>query len=311
MFYENGDRFSGTEKGIVYRHLFCVTRNQERCSSWTPTPTILGLVVYCPMCKMVVNGLWPTSAKILSKAQRNYCVTSRAVLAIVKTPEQFQKYLYVQEFHLLTDHSALTWLLCPASIGVQFHVRTSSKHPTHQRNAISRRPFPEDCSHCQKVEQRADGQRVRIVATAAANCWDRQALRREQLADNDLGPLIREMEAGQRPEWKDISDWGPIYKSYWAKWKSLTLRDGVLERHGESADGKKKTAQIVIPHSKMKEVLAVMHGGTTGGHLGANKIIDKVRQRYYWLHLRGDVERFCQQCDTCAASRGPRTRSRG
>jgi len=25
---------------------------------------------------------------------------------------------------------------------------------------------------------------------------------------------------------------------------------------------------------------------------GDNKIIDKIRQRYYWLHLRGDVERF-------------------
>jgi hypothetical protein len=29
------------------------------------------------------------------------------------------------------------------------------------------------------------------------------------------------------------------------------------------------------------------------------------------LHLRGDVERWDQQCDTCAARQGPRTRSRG
>ena len=40
-----------------------------------------------------------------------------------------------------------------------------------------------------KVEQQADGQRVQIVATVAANGWDLQALRREQLEDNDLGPL--------------------------------------------------------------------------------------------------------------------------
>ena len=36
----------------------------------------------------------------------------------------------------------------------------------------------------------------RIVATATANGWHRKALRREQFADNDLGPLIREMELG-------------------------------------------------------------------------------------------------------------------
>ena len=56
-----------------------------------------------------------------------------------------------------------------------------------------------------------------------------------------------------------------------AQWKSLTLRDGMLECHWESADRKKKTAQIVIPHSKVKEVLAVMHGGISGGHLGLTK----------------------------------------
>jgi hypothetical protein len=89
------------------------------------------------------------------------------------------------------------------------------------------------------------------------------------------------------------------------------LRNGVLVHHWELADGKKKTAQVVIPHSKVKEVLAEMHGGTSGRHLGVNKTIDKVQHRYYWFHLRGDVERWCQQCDTCAASRGPRTRSLG
>jgi len=90
---------------------------------------------------------------------------------------------------------------------------------------------------------------------------------------------MREMEAGQRPEWKDNSDRGTIYKSYWAQWKSLVLRNGVLVRHWESADGKKKTAGVAIHHSKVKEVLAEMHGGTSGGHLGVNKTIDKVRQR--------------------------------
>jgi len=133
----------------------------------------------------------------------------------------------------------------------------------------------------------------------------------EQLADNDIGPLMREVEAGRRPEWKDISDRGPIYKSYWPQWKSLVLRNGVLVRHWESADVKKKTTQVVTAHSKVKEVLVEMHGGTSGGPLGVKKSIDKIRQRYYWLHLKVDVQRWRQQCDTSAASRGPRTRSRG
>jgi hypothetical protein len=50
-------------------------------------------------------------SNMLNKAERNYCVTRRDLLAIVMTLEHFHKYLYRKEFHLLTGHSALTWLL--------------------------------------------------------------------------------------------------------------------------------------------------------------------------------------------------------
>lgn len=50
-------------------------------------------------------------SKTLSKAEKNYCVTHQELLAIVKTLEHFHKYLYGQEFHWCTDHSAPTWLL--------------------------------------------------------------------------------------------------------------------------------------------------------------------------------------------------------
>jgi hypothetical protein len=45
--------------------------------------------------------------------------------------------------------------------------------------------------------------------------------------------------------------------------------------------------------------------------LGVNKTLSKVRQRYYWVHARNDIGRWCQMCDICAASRGPQTRHRG
>jgi hypothetical protein len=103
------------------------------------------------------------------------------------------------------------------------------------------------------------------------------------------------VEAGQRPQWKDIADRSPTYKSYWAQWKSLVVRDGVLERLWESVDGRTKTAQVVIPHSKVKKVLTEMHGGPSGGHFRVSKTLAKVKQRYYWLHSRDDFERWCQQ----------------
>jgi hypothetical protein len=49
--------------------------------------------------------------KTLNKVERNYCVTRRELLVIVRTLEQFHKFLYGQEFNLHTDHSALSWLM--------------------------------------------------------------------------------------------------------------------------------------------------------------------------------------------------------
>jgi hypothetical protein len=49
-------------------------------------------------------------SKTLNKAERNYCATRREVLVITEITGTI-KYLYGQEFHLHTEHSALTWLI--------------------------------------------------------------------------------------------------------------------------------------------------------------------------------------------------------
>jgi hypothetical protein len=61
------------------------------------------------ICTIMCRGAY--YSKTLNKAERNYCVTRRKLLVIVRTLEQFHKYLYGQDFHRRTDHSPLTWLM--------------------------------------------------------------------------------------------------------------------------------------------------------------------------------------------------------
>jgi len=117
-----------------------------------------------------------------------------------------------------------------------------------------------------------------MVITSPADGWDQQDLKMEQQADN-LGPLMQGIGTWRRPEWRDINNRYPIY-NFWAKCKSLALMNVVLVRHCESADGK-KTAQEVVPQRKVDDILTDLHGGTSGGRLGAYKTMDKIRQRYY------------------------------
>jgi 16S rRNA C1402 (ribose-2'-O) methylase RsmI len=71
------------------------------------------------------------------------------------------------------------------------------------------------------------------------------------------------------------------------------VRNGILDHHWESTD-----AQTVLPQSRVNNVLTDLHEGLSGGHLGVNKTLNKVWQRYYWLQARKDIEKLCQQCDT-------------
>lgn len=89
-------------------------------------------------------------SKTLSKAQRIYCVTCQELLAIVKTLEHFHNYLYGQEFHLCSDHSAVTrlisfrnlegqtarWVQRLQGYHIQNTVKASSKHTN--ADALSR-----------------------------------------------------------------------------------------------------------------------------------------------------------------------------
>lgn len=48
---------------------------------------------------------------VLTPEQRNYCVTRRELLAVVRFTRQYRHYLLGRPFTLRTDHSSLTWLM--------------------------------------------------------------------------------------------------------------------------------------------------------------------------------------------------------
>jgi hypothetical protein len=108
------------------------------------------------------KGVMAHFSKTLPKAERNYCDSSR-VVGDCEGPRTFSQILYRQEFHLRTDHSALTWLLSFRNLEGQATrwVQRLQKYFTsnhHQgirhtnADTISRRPYPEECFHCQKIE---------------------------------------------------------------------------------------------------------------------------------------------------------------
>ena len=262
-------------------------------------------------------------SKVLSKPERNYCVTRKELLAIVKSVNQFHKYLYGQHFKIRTDHAALKWLLqlkTPEGQLArwierlqQYDFRIEHRPGKSHKNAdaLSRRPCKDDCKHCHRVEKVQSMVTVNTVKIDIPDDWNKEILRKEQLDDKDIGPILRAKEKGTRPEWKDVSDKSIELKALWAQWDSLRIIDGLLKRAWESPDGKEVTMRLVIPRCRVSKVLQEVHNGVSGGHFGVNKTLNKVRERFYWISSRQDVEAWCRKCKVCAATKGPQTRSRG
>ncbi|GFT98288.1 retrovirus-related Pol polyprotein from transposon 17.6 [Trichonephila clavipes] len=142
-------------------------------------------------------------SKCLSKPKRNYCVTRKELLAIVKAIEHFHHYLYGQKFLLRTDHASLTWLMNFRNTEGQvarwiqrlneyyFDIRHRKGSSHGNADALSRRPCPENCRHCSRLETKYD-YAIRQITTSTAtppDPWSDEKVREDQMADPDIKPL--------------------------------------------------------------------------------------------------------------------------
>jgi hypothetical protein len=224
--------------------------------------------------------------RTLNKTERNYCVTRRELLAIVRTLEHSHKYLCGQEFHLHTDRVALTWLMSfknlednpPAGFSAY---KSTTSFPSTAKAKNTTMPMPRRVYSLPQI--RGAGRRqVDTSSCSISRSRLGSSFSEKRTIDR---PRHKDDYGGSRdwtsPEWKGIAERSPKYKSYGVQWKSLAVRNGILERHWESADGPSDIAYTIFPRSRVTDVLTELHGGPSGGHLGVNKTLSKVRQRYY------------------------------
>lgn len=71
-----------------------------------------------------------------------------------------------------------------------------------------------------------------------------------------------------------------------------------------------ETWQLVLPAAPRASVLKIRHDSPVGGHLGLSNTLGKVRDRFYWIRCRRDVEKWFYKCDLCASKKAPRAKQK-
>lgn len=67
--------------------------------------------------------------------------------------------------------------------------------------------------------------------------------------------------------------------------------------------------QGTIPRGQVVRILREVHDCVSGEHLSMKKILLKVRQRFYWLGYKKNVEDWCRKCTACKLINGQQARS--
>ena len=73
-------------------------------------------------------------------------------------------------------------------------------------------------------------------------------------------------------------------------WDQLSAERGVLWRKFVSSDGKDCHLQLVLPKLLQEEALQEVHEGMMSCHLGEEKPVSRLKERFYWPGHWNDVQ---------------------
>jgi RNase H-like domain found in reverse transcriptase/Integrase zinc binding domain/Reverse transcriptase (RNA-dependent DNA polymerase)/Integrase core domain len=201
----------------------------------------------------------------LTPCQRRYSVTERECLAVLLAVEKFRHYLLGSHFTVITDHSALQWLL-------------ALKTPVSNRLCrwiMTLQQYDFSVKHRKGSEMAmADGlsRAIETIRLEPVDDWYR-----------DLSNRIQE----DPEKYPDFRLQGTRILKFCKKESEVPDTDFVWK--------------AVTPKSQIDGVLRDNHDEC--GHHGVQKTFDRIRQRYYWAKMYQHIKNYVGACETCKKSK--------
>ena len=265
------------------------------------------------------------ASRSLRKGELNYPAHKLEFLALKwAVTQKYHDYLYGHHFVVTTDNNPLTYVLTTAKLDAtghrwlaelasyDFKLVYKAGRTNIDADILSRLPRdPDDCSiSSDVVSSLCNGITVAdtpwhgyvetmsmstdVTALTADSQDSKMELnwQTEQGKDEEIHGVIRMKELSQKPNIKSL---------FFRVWKQLVLKDGVLYRKHNAND--KEHYQLVLPALHRQTAFKLLHEEM--GHLGRDKTLMLLKDRFFWPNMAKDVEKWIASCDRCLRRKAP------
>ncbi|KRZ48049.1 Transposon Ty3-G Gag-Pol polyprotein [Trichinella nativa] len=258
------------------------------------------------------------ASRTLTKAERRYCATRREMLGLVWALREFRPYLYGQRFLVRTDHSCLRWLTTfrepegqvarwlESLAELDFEVEHRAGRLHGNADALSRT----SCAQCGRL---VEGSACAVQAAQLRTEDVAQSFKDQLLAAQQADPeiqLLRQWLVGASWPVECPPECSRDMHVLWQQRRTWVDEDGLIWRHRRGLTAEEGAKQALVPRALRNEVLQSMHDSRYAGHLGERRTLARVRSRFYWPGMSGDVHTWCRTCTQCARRKGPTKNNR-
>ena len=266
------------------------------------------------------------ASRSLSKTEKNYSAHKLEFLALKWTvTERFHEYLYGGGFEVYTDNNPLTYVLTTAKLDAtgqrwiaslanyNFKIHYRSGKSNIDADALSRIPWEVvQADHVQVgplVKSTILAYPPAIKMPHLPNAVIKELIvrsdyqlsksqwREEQIADVSINMVLNLFQSEQLSKYNCKRTDPDDFKGFLRLRKDLFLESGLLYRKALFRTTGKQVNQFVLPTKFCKRTVTICHEDY--GHLGMDRVLVLLQERYFWLKMSEDVRKYIRQCDRC------------